>query len=344
MVAERMPPPDETITLRQAKKLIQVMAHEQSFLLLAPPGVGKSEMVYQAAAEAQLPCRSLLGTQIAPEDVSGIPRIVGERSVFCPPRVLLPERPEPFCLFLDELPACAPDVQKAFYSLLLERRLGEHALPKGTWVIAAGNRMQDRALVRALSSALVNRVAIFHLRVDVQEWLDWAETQRVRPEIRGFISYMPEALMRPVPDQPVPFSTPRAWTLLSRALDLAENSGILNVSTRRALAFGRLSAEDAAVFCALAEELIGAMQPLEHYVENPKALPAGESARWFILNCIRQLVKDDRLRLPPRTINRFLTSLTSEQQLTLLTGMVDRWGALGADRAMLKLLKKVTQL
>src|SRR6185369_6252696 len=195
-------PLQESITLGRAKKLIQCMAHEQSFLLLSPPGVGKSEIVYQAAAEAGLPCRSLLGTQIAPEDVSGIPRIVGERSVFCPPRVLLPERPEPFCLFLDELPACAPDVQKAFYSLLLERRLGEHALPKGTWVVAAGNRMQDRALVRAISSALVNRVAILHVRVDVGEWLDWAQRSGVRPEIRGFISYMPEALMRPVPDQP----------------------------------------------------------------------------------------------------------------------------------------------
>lgn len=345
MSAERIAPPDETITLRQARKLIQVMAHEQSFLLLAPPGVGKSEMVYQAAAEAKLPCRSLLGTQIAPEDVSGIPRIVGERSVFCPPRVLLPERPEPFCLFLDELPACAPDVQKAFYSLLLERRLGEHALPKGTWVVAAGNRMQDRALVRALSSALVNRVAILHLRVDVQDWLGWAESNRVRPEIRGFVSYMPDALMRPVPDQPVPFSTPRAWTLLSRALDMAESNGILNSSTRRALAFGRLSAEDAAVFCALAEELIGPMKPLEYYIENPKALPAGESARWFILNCIRQLVKDDRLRgLAPKIINRFLASLSSEQQLTLLTGAVDRWGVLGADKAMFDLLKKVTKL
>ena len=69
-------PLEETITLRQAKTLIKCMAHQQSFLLLSPPGAGKSEMVYQAAAEARLPCRSLLGTQIAPEDVSGIPRIV----------------------------------------------------------------------------------------------------------------------------------------------------------------------------------------------------------------------------------------------------------------------------
>lgn len=91
---------EESITLEQAKKLIQCMAHEQSFLLLAPPGVGKSDMVFQAAREAGLPCRSLLGTQIAPEDVSGIPRIIGERSVFCPPRILLPENAEPFPFML----------------------------------------------------------------------------------------------------------------------------------------------------------------------------------------------------------------------------------------------------
>jgi hypothetical protein len=338
-------PLEETLTLRQAKQLIQCMAHEQSFLLLSAPGVGKSEMVYQAATEANLPCRSLLGTQIAPEDVSGIPRIVGERSVFCPPRVLLPEHPEPFCLFLDELPACAPDVQKAFYSLLLERRLGEHTLPKGTWVVAAGNRLQDRALVRALSSALINRVAILHVRVDVQEWLDWAETNEVRAEIRGFISYMPEALMRSVPTEPVPFSTPRAWTLLSRALDLAEGSRILTKELRRILAFGRVSAEDAAVFCALAEEAIAPMKSLQYYLENPRALPVGEAARWFILNCIRQLVKDNRLgELSAPTINRFLAQLADEQQLTLLTDLVERWGALGADEAMFDLLTRVTKL
>ena len=174
----------EGVSLLEAKNLVRCLAHEQSILLLSPPGLGKSEMVYEAAREAGLPCRSLLGTQIAPEDVSGIPRIVGERSVFCPPRILLPETPEPFCLFLDELPACAPDVQKAFYSLLLERRLGEHALPAGTWVVAAGNRLQDRALVRAMSSALVNRVIILQLRLDSDEWLAWGERAGVREDFR----------------------------------------------------------------------------------------------------------------------------------------------------------------
>ena len=321
---------NEVVTLRQAKKLIQCMAQEQSFLLLSAPGIGKSEMVYEAAREAGLPCRSLLGTQIAPEDVSGVPRIVGERSVFCPPRILLPERPEPFCLFLDELPACAPDVQKAFYSLLLERRLGEHALPPGTWVVAAGNRLQDRALVRAMSSALVNRVTILQIRHDVDEWLAWAQRTGIRNEIRSFIATVPDALMRPVPADPVPFSTPRSWSQLSRAFDLAQKAGMLTSETRRALAFGRLSPEDAAVFCALAEESMGPVQPLERYIRQPNLLPKGDSGRWFILDCIRQYVRDGRADgLPPRVINRFLRGLSSEHQLILLTDMVEKMGCAG---------------
>ncbi len=338
-------PLEESITLGQAKKLIQCMAHEASFLLLAPPGVGKSEMVYQAAREAGLACRSLLGTQIAPEDVSGVPRIVGERSVFCPPRALLPESAEPFCLFLDELPACAPDVQKAFYSLLLERRIGEFVLPRGTWVVAAGNRAQDRALVRSMSSALINRVTVLNVRADVGEWLQWAAEHGIRPEIRRFVDYMPQALLRAMPDEPGPFSTPRAWTALSRALDLAASHGVLTATARRALAFGRLSPEDAAVFCALAEESIAPMHALVDYLREPASLPDGVSARCFVLDCIRQHLADDRLApVDPASVDRFLRALPDEQQLTVVADLVERWGERGGDAAMLALLARVAGL
>jgi MoxR-like ATPase len=335
----------ETVTLSQAKALIRCLAHEQSLLLLSAPGIGKSDTVAQAALESGLPCRSLLGTQIAPEDVSGIPRIVGERSVFCPPRILLPERPEPFCLFLDELPACAPDVQKAFYSLLLERRLGEHMLPKGTWVVAAGNRAEDRALVRSLSSALINRVIILHVRVDLREWLVWAKGHGIRTEIMSFVTFMPEALMRPVPAEPVPFSTPRAWASLSRALDLAEQADLLSNALRRALAFGRLTAQDAAVFCAMAEEAIHQLLPLEVYLNDPSNMPEEDSARWFVLNRIRAMARRGELDgFSAVTINHFLEGLPEEHRFALLVDMVDVWGKLGADQAMFDALKEVTGL
>ena len=237
-----------TVTLSEAKSIIKALAQDQSVLLLSPPGVGKSESVMQAAADAGLECRSLLGTQIAPEDVSGIPRIVGERSVFCPPRVLLPEDPKPFCLFLDELPACTPDIQKSFYSLLLERRLGEHLLPKGTWVVAAGNRAEDRSLVRSLSAALVNRVIILNVRVDVNEWLTWGKQAGVREDVLSFIKSNPGSLMRPIPNTPAPFSTPRAWVSFANSLDLLEKAEKLTSTASQAIAYGRVSPEDAAKF------------------------------------------------------------------------------------------------
>jgi hypothetical protein len=334
-----------TVTLSQAKSLIRSLAHEQSLLLLSAPGVGKSDIVKQAAAEAGLPCRSLLGTQIAPEDVSGIPRIVGQRSVFCPPRMLLPESNEPFCLFLDELPACPPDIQKAFYSLLLERRVGEHRLPPGTWVVAAGNRTDDRALVRTMSSALVNRVFLVNVRVDFKQWLMWAKENGVRSEILAFVTYLPGVLMKPVPKLPVPFSTPRAWTSLSRSLDLAERKGVLTNESRRALAFGTVSSEDAAIFCAMAEESLAEILPLEEYFADPSKLPEGDTARWFIISRLRKVIEANELPpTPPDQVNGFLAKLPDEFRFAVLLDLVPQWSALGADQAMFDALKEVTGL
>ena len=48
------------------------------------------------------------------------------------------------------------------------------------------------------------------------------------------------------------------------------------------------------------------------------------------------------MRLRRSVINRFLRSLSQEHQLILLTGMVEKWGAIGAEAAMFDLLRKVT--
>ncbi|HEV3439315.1 MAG TPA: AAA family ATPase [Gemmata sp.] len=338
------PKPPLAVTLSQAKELVRCLADTESLLLLSPPGVGKSDAIHQAAREAGLEVRSLLGTQIAPEDVSGVPKLIGGRAVFCPPRLLLPEdNNKPFCLFLDELPAAPPDVQKAFYSLLLERRIGEYQLPKGTWVIAAGNRSDDRALVRPLSSALINRVFVIAIRVDLPEWLAWAKRADVRPEIRSFIRFIPQALQRSVPADPVPFSTPRAWAQLSRDMDLADRGGVLAAEERRALAFGRLTPHDAGLFCALCEEGLDEMRPVREYFDDVKLLPKTETAVWFLVSRIRLAVSHGELSdLPTEQVNAFLTAISEEYRFALLLDLVEKWADIGASQVMLATLKEVT--
>ena len=336
------------VTLGEAKKIISALAASQSVLLLSSPGVGKSAVIRQAAADAGLECRSLLGTQIAPEDVSGIPRIVGERSVFCPPRVLLPEDPaaKPFCLFLDELPACSPDIQKAFYSLLLERRVGEYPLPKGTWVVAAGNRAEDRSLVRSLSAALVNRVTILNVKVSVPEWLRWARAAGVRHDVLSYIVYAPHSLQRPVPATPAPFSTPRAWESLARSLDCLERADALTPAARKALAFGTVSPEDAATFCVMCEYVLESLKPWYEYIRHPEWIPVGSegnalASKFFVLDTIRRAVASGLFatlspenKPTPEQVNGFLFTLRKEDRIVLLLDQVPQWAALGADSAL----------
>ena len=134
--------------------------------------------------------------------------------------------------------------------------------------------------------------------------------QDVREEIVLFLRHMPEALLRPVPAEPVPFSTPRAWAMLADALDLAERDGILTRAIRRALAFGRVSAEDAAMFCAMAEESHRQRLRRPNITSIiPRRLPTAEAARWFILNRIRRLAEPECV---VRTLARRSSSLFSQ--------------------------------
>ena len=56
-------------------------------------------------------------------------------------------------------------------------------------------------------------------------------------------------------------------------------------------------------------------------------------------------MRDGRLRgVSPDTINGFLASLPAEHQLTLVADLVEQWSDLGADPAMLALLRQVTHL
>ena len=138
-----------SVTQNELLDVLLNIAPIRPVFIWGAPGIGKSSLVEQFAETVGLPCVSLLGSQLAPEDIIGIPQIKGETSEFLPPKMIA--RKEPYVLFLDELNACSQEVQKAFYSLIHERRIGEYHLPKGSVVIGAGNRSNDSAIVKTSS-------------------------------------------------------------------------------------------------------------------------------------------------------------------------------------------------
>src|SRR5215472_10088729 len=184
--------PSITVTQKQLSEILLNVAVVRPVFIWGAPGIGKSALVQQFADRLGLPCVSLLGSQLAPEDLIGVPQIIDGTSRFCPPRMIA--RTEPYCLFLDELNACSHEVQKAFYSLIHERRIGEYTLPLGSIVIGAGNRSQDSAIVKPMSSALLNRMVHVHLRVSHRDWLEWAETNGIHPLVLEYVRNRPDHL------------------------------------------------------------------------------------------------------------------------------------------------------
>lgn len=219
--------------------------------LWGPPGIGKSSLVRLFAEEVGLPCVSLLGSQLAPEDLLGVPQIVDGKSVFCPPRLVA--RDEPYCLFLDELNSASPEVMKAFYSLILEKRIGEYVLPPGSVVVGAGNRTQDAAVVRPMPSALVNRLIHVHLRSSHRDWLAWAYGAELHPWVVEYIEMRPDQLWSAPPKHEEPFSTPRAWHMLSDVLK--EFGESVPDSALEALAYGCLTPAHATQFRAFVKQI-----------------------------------------------------------------------------------------
>ena len=218
------------------------------------PGIGKSALVEKFADDVGMECVSLLGSQLAPEDIIGIPRITDEVSEFLPPKMIA--RKEPYVLFLDELNACSQEVQKAFYSLIYERRIGEYHLPEGSVVIGAGNRMQDNAIVKTMSSALINRMFHVQLKVNAEKWLDWAYTEGIHPWITEYITIRPEHLFSSPPKTEEPFSTPRSWHMLSDLLKEYEKStGTVSQETLKMLSYGCISSSHAGMFVAFTKQL-----------------------------------------------------------------------------------------
>lgn len=161
--------------------------------LWGAPGIGKTALVNRFAAAVGLECVALLGSQLAPEDLLGVPKIDGDCSRFFPPVNIV--RRQPFVLFLDELNAASHDIQKAFYSLILEQRVGEYRLPAGAIVVGAGNRAKDAALVKPMPSALINRLAHVHLRAHAREWLAWAVNEGgIHPWVVEYLQLRPDHL------------------------------------------------------------------------------------------------------------------------------------------------------
>lgn len=82
-----------SVTQEELSEVLLNVAPVRPVYIWGAPGIGKSALVEQFAENVGLPCVSLLGSQLAPEDIIGIPQVKGETSEFLPPKMIARKEP-----------------------------------------------------------------------------------------------------------------------------------------------------------------------------------------------------------------------------------------------------------
>lgn len=154
-------------------------------MLWGPPGVGKSQIIAGIAERHGAPLIDLRLSQMEPTDLRGIPFRKGDNVEWSVPAMLPDaERHGPAgILFLDEINAAPPTVSAAAYQLILDRRLGEYAIPEGWAIFAAGNRQGDRGVTYAMPAPLANRFTHYDMEANLDDWI--ARVKNELPELPG---------------------------------------------------------------------------------------------------------------------------------------------------------------
>lgn len=220
------------IKIKQAMSLITACITAKLVPMVAgSPGIGKSNIAYQLAAEHQLKVIDMRLSQCDPTDLLGFPSIVGKKAGYVPMETFpiagdpIPEGYNGWLLFLDEFNSASTAVQAAAYKLVLDRMVGLLHLHKNVAIVCAGNLETDGAIVQPMSTALQSRLVHFELVVDAEEWCDWAMTKGIDHRCTDYIKFKPGNLYTFTPDHTdKTYACPRTWEFANRILSSVDTS------------------------------------------------------------------------------------------------------------------------
>jgi hypothetical protein len=195
-------------------------------LVQGAPGIGKSDLVEQAARAAGADMILSHPVVSDPTDAKGLPwKVEGRDAATFLPFGELEQAlnaTKPTVWFLDDLGQASPAVQASFMQLLLARRVNGHKLPDCVTFVAATNRRTDRAGVAGILEPVKSRFAtIVELVPSLDDWCRWALDNDVPTELVAFMRFRPELLCAfeakaDLENSPVP----RTWAKVGDLLKL----------------------------------------------------------------------------------------------------------------------------
>jgi len=200
----------------------KIMEAGEAPLLVGHFGVGKTDIARQIAKETSRRLIILILSQMEPGDLIGLPSKQNDQTVFLRPD-WWPEDGNSIIL-LDEINRAHRSIRNAIMQLVIDKRIHNHVLPEGTWIMATMNPPDDEYDQADLITdpAFISRFFIIDVAPSIEEWQLWAKQNNVDEKIVEFIEKYPEFLYThsPMSLRVELRPSPRSWYKLSNVLKI----------------------------------------------------------------------------------------------------------------------------
>ena len=277
------------------------------------PAVGKSAITQAVADKFKLKLIDIRLADYDPTDITGFPIIDPETGLarhvpfdtFPTENTPIPEGYKGWLVLFDEFSSAPRAVQAATYKVILDRMVGQYKLHKKCFLIAAGNREDDNAIVVPMSTALISRFCHFYLTPDLTEWKDWAASQGLDHRINAYLGFRPEHLYTFKPELTEAYASPRTWEMVSRVIQ--GETDISAFSETLAGLIGEGVSLEFKTFIKICSDI----PPLEDILADPEGVPLKDdlSVKWALMGTVTYNITEDTQEATYKFLNRLSADL-----------------------------------
>lgn len=256
---------------------VRLFDAREPFMVIGPPGGGKTEGLLQAAkkALAKRKGKVIITHPVISEEVDyrGLPGFVhnaesGEmRAVFLPFGFLreIVETREPTIVIIDDVGQARLSVQAALMQMVQLREIDGTRISDTVTFALASNRREDRAAVQGMVTALLDRcVCVLSLEIDENELARWLLSNDYPPILAAFIRFRPQSIRFDAKNEFEKSSTPRSIAGLGRLLKLGMDG--------QEVVSGAVGPAFASEFLAY-RKVEAALIPVEQLLKEPEKAP-----------------------------------------------------------------------
>ena len=215
---------------------------QRPVLLMGPPGVGKTQIMEQIAAETGVGLVSYTITHHTRQSAVGLPfiehRVYGGREVtvteYTMSEILasvyaLMEKTgiKEGILFLDEINCVSETLAPMMLQFLQCKTFGNQSLPEGWLIVAAGNPPEYNRSVREFDVVTLDRVKRIDVEASFGVWKEYARQKGVHGAVVSYLDIKKEHFYRvETTVDGMQFATARGWEDLSELICAYEKLGL----------------------------------------------------------------------------------------------------------------------